>query len=142
MAYVIFDNNNNLIKIAANDSDRDSQNIVLSDHTIKSVSDSDFLEIRTRLKVITYDGTNVILTDHTQSFENEINLKEYLKDIISVASNFLKENESNSLYNPINEYKNYLESFDTSLLSFPYEKSIEQYCNENSLPFFHPLQIP
>ena len=135
MSYIIFNNNNELVKIAANDSDRDSQNIVLSDHTIQNVSDSDFLKIRTGVSTATYDGTSVTLTDNVMPSLSEIN-------VIIIASSFLEENKSNLLYTPINEYKNYLKNFDSSSLSFPSEKNLEQYCNENSLPFYHPLQIP
>jgi hypothetical protein len=142
MSYIIFNNNNELVKIAANDSDRDSQNIVLSDHTIQNVSDSDFLKIQTGVATATYDGTNVTLTDNVMSSVSEIHFKKYLENVILMASNFLEENKSNLLYTPINEYKNYLENFDSSSLSFPSEKNLEQYCNENSLPFYHPLQIP
>ena len=142
MSYIIFNNNNTLVKIAANDSDRDSQNIVLSDHTIQNVSDSDFLKIQTGVATATYDGTSVTLTDNVMPSLSETDFKEYLKVVIITALNFLEENKSNLLYTPINEYKNYLENFDSSSLSFPSEKTIEQYCNENSLPFYHPLQIP
>ena len=45
MSYLIFNSDNNIVKIASNDSDRDSQNIVLSDHSVVSVSDSDFLKM-------------------------------------------------------------------------------------------------
>tara|TARA_R110000803_G_scaffold8761_1_gene28194 strand:+ start:335 stop:763 length:429 start_codon:yes stop_codon:yes gene_type:complete len=142
MAYLIFNNTNSLVKIAANDSDRDSQNIVLSDHTVESISDSDFLKIRTGVATATYDGTSVTLTDNVIVSVSEIDFKKYLEQVIWVASNFLKENTSNSLYTSINQYKNYLENFDSSSLSFPYDKNIEQYCDENSIIFYHPLQIP
>ena len=143
MAYLIFNNDNHLIKIAANDSDRDSQNIVLSDHIVKSVSDSDFLKVRTDIATATYDGTNVTIVDQSNSFLNETQLKKQINNIINLASDFLKTNNNgNSLYNSINEYKLYLEDLDTSSFSFPYEKSIEQYCDENSITFYHPLQIP
>jgi len=142
MAYLIFNNDNHLIKIAANDSDRDSQNIVLSDHIVKSVSDSDFLKVRTDIATATYDGTNVTIVDQSTSFPNEAQLKKKINNVINLASDFLRTNQSNSLYNSINDYKLYLEDLDTSSFSFPYEKSIEQYCNENSITFYHPLQIP
>ena len=78
MSYIIFNNNNELVKIAANDSDRDSQNIVLSDHTIQNVSDSDFLKIRTGVSTATYDGTSVTLTDNVMpSLSNENSLPFY-----------------------------------------------------------------
>jgi hypothetical protein len=142
MGYLIFNNNNDLIKLAANDSDRDSQNIILSDHIVESVSDSDFLKIRKNEAIVIYDGTSVTVTDIATDSVDEIDFKNYLEQFILIASSFLKENKSNSLYTSINEYKNYLENFDSSSLSFPYDKNIEQHCDENSITFYHPLQIP
>tara|TARA_R110000787_G_scaffold251429_1_gene356908 strand:+ start:682 stop:1110 length:429 start_codon:yes stop_codon:yes gene_type:complete len=142
MAYLIFNSDNNIVKIAANDSDRDSLNIVLTDHTIKDVSDSDFLKIRTGAAVATYDGTNVAITDTGNITFDEAILKFIFKNLIKTITAFLENNQSNSLYVGINNYKEYLENFDTSTLTFPIEKSWEEYCNENSITFYHPLQIP
>lgn len=142
MAYLIFNSHNNIVKIASNDSDRDSLNIVLTDHTIKDVSDSDFLKIRTGAAVATYDGTNVTITDTGNTTFDETVLKFIFNDLIKTITAFLENNQSNSLYVGINNYKEYLENFDTSTLTFPVDKSWEEYCNENSITFYHPLQIP
>jgi len=143
MSYLIFNTDNNIVKIAANDSDRDSQNIILANYNVTDISDSDFLKIRTGAATATYDGTNVTITDSTGNFiENENDLKVILEQTISFISQFLNENEDNSLYSPLNNYKNYLKNFDTSSLTFPLNKSWEEYCNENSITFYHPLQIP
>ena len=147
MAYLIFNSDNNIVKIAASDSDRDSQNIVLAHHTVKDVSDSDFLKVRMGISIATYDGTNVTITDLTNmsinmSIENENQLKSTLKNIINIILNFSQNNQDNLLYNSLNNYKEYLENFDTSSLTFPVDKSWEHYCNENSITFYHPLQIP
>jgi len=142
MAYLIFNSDNNLIKIAANDSDRDSQNIVLSDHSVISVSDADFLKIKTNAAVATYDGTNVIITDISVTIETEEDLKITFKNIIKPITEFLENNQNNSFYVGLNNYKQYLENFNTSSITFPLEKSWEQYCSENSITCYHPLQIP
>ena len=147
MAYLIFNSDNNIVKIAASDSDRDSQNIVLAHHTVKDVSDSDFLKVRMGISIATYDGTNVTITDLTNmsinmSIENENQLKSTLKNITKTITDFIENNQGNLLYTGINNYKEYLKNFDTSSLTFPLNKSWEQYCNENSITFYHPLQIP
>ena len=141
MAYLIFNNDNNIVKIASSDLDRDSQNIVLADHTVRDVSDSDFLKVKTGAYV-TYDGTNVTITEIENSFSDEESLKVYLKNVVSTLTRFLSENNDNSLYIDLNNYKEYLETFDTSSVTFPLNKSWEKYCNENSITFYHPLQIP
>tara|TARA_R110000787_G_scaffold184096_1_gene295888 strand:+ start:729 stop:1151 length:423 start_codon:yes stop_codon:yes gene_type:complete len=140
MAYLIFNNNNDLVKIAANDSDRDSQNIVLSDHTVENVSDSDFLKIRTGVLIATYNGTNVTTTEFVVGSES--NLQKILNDRIKLLSPFIENNLNNPLYNSLNSYKEYLENFNISSITLPLNKTWEEYCNENSITFYHPLQIP
>jgi hypothetical protein len=141
MAYLIFNNNNDLVKIAANDSDRDSQNLILTQHSVVSVSDSDFLKVRTGASFASYDGTNATITE-AENYFNEESLKKYFENVVSLLNSFLSENMDNSLYVDMNNYKNYLLSFDTSSVTFPLNKSWEEYCNENSIVFYHPLQIP
>lgn len=141
MAYLIFNNNNDLVKIAANDSDRDSQNLILTQHSVVSVSDSDFLKVRTGASFASYDGTNATITE-AENYFNEESLKKYFENVVSLLNSFLSENMDNSLYDDMNNYKNYLLSFDTSSVTLPLNKSWEEYCNENSIVFYHPLQIP
>ena len=89
MAYLIFNSDNNLVKIAANDSDRDSQNIVLSDHSVVSISDADFLKVKTNASEATYDGTNVTITDISNPLiQTEEGLKITIQNIINTISNF------------------------------------------------------
>ena len=143
MTYLIFNSDNNIVRIASNNSDRDSQNMVLSNHSVVSVSDADFLKVRTNVAIATYDGTDVTITDLSDNFiESENDLKLIFKDIINIILNFSQNNQDNLLYNSLNNYKEYLENFDTSSLTFPVDKSWEHYCNENSITFYHPLQIP
>ena len=62
--------------------------------------------------------------------------------IIEEIKNFLDKNPSNGFYTRCNNYLNYLETLDYSSISFPIDKSWENYCEENSIPYLHPLQIP
>ena len=143
MAYLIFNNQNQLSKIAANDLERDSQNLILSDYSVVTVSDADFLKVKTGVVLTSYDGSNVSLTDHSDIIITDENmLKSIIQSILNSLEQFLKGNQDNSLYNSVNDYKSTLENFDTSLVTFPLNKTWEQYCNENSITFYNPLQIP
>jgi len=142
MAYLIFNSDNNIVKIAASDSDRDSQNLILSDHSVVSVSDVDFLKVKTGVVITSYDGTNVNFTDANGSLKDEMFLKSIFQNHLKQLKEFLKGNQKNALYNSLNDYKSTLEDFDTSSITFPLNKTWEQYCNENSITFYHPLQIP
>tara|TARA_R110000796_G_scaffold132230_2_gene247721 strand:- start:2425 stop:2853 length:429 start_codon:yes stop_codon:yes gene_type:complete len=142
MAYIIFNNANYLMNIAANDSDMNSLNIVLADNSEVSVSDTDFLKVKTGTYA-TYDGTNVTLIDQEFLFTNIPDLKSYLQEsVIKQITQFSQANMDNPLYTDLNNYKEYLENFDYSSVSFPLNISWEKYCEENSITFYHPLQIP
>ena len=66
----------------------------------------------------------------------------HFDNVIKSIKEFSKNNASNSLYTNLNNYKEYLETFDSSSVSFPLNKTWEKYCEENSITFYHPLQIP
>ena len=164
MAYAIFTSDNNLVHIAANDSDRDALNIMQSLCVIKDISDSNFTKLQLNTAGITYDGTNVTITDYDDgltraannlnrqvsdstkdkliNFGAQADLDGYLKNITDRLGDFVKNNSSNSMYTVCNNYLTYLNSLDTSSLSYPLGKSWEQYCTDNSISFVHPLQIP
>lgn len=145
MAYFIFENNN-LFKIAANDADKNSLNLSPT-AVVKTVSDTDFEEVRQQIKhVSSFDGTNISYdvfgTTGESGIINEDVLKANHKGVLDIINAFLKNNPSNSMYSAVNDYKNYLESFDYSSITYPIIVSWEKYCSDNSITFFHPLQIP
>jgi hypothetical protein len=144
MAYIIFNENNELVKIASNASDRDSLHLVLSNLSVTEVSDIDFLKIKKNMASVSYDGLTVTVTDFNEanSIETQSKLESYLKDIIKYISYYTNSNKNHLMYNEINSYKEYLENFDVNSLTFPLNKSWEEYCSDNSITFYHPLQIP
>mgnify|MGYP000144417776 FL=1 len=146
MAYVIFNNNNDLVQIAANDADKDSLNINLSDHSVQSISDSDFSEIRLNKTTAIFDGSTV--TNQLLSYPEytEATFKQAIESSIYRASCFVNvpSNQSNPMYTGIRQFLNDLEvlNLSTSSLTYPINKTLEEYCNENGITFYHPLQIP
>lgn len=144
MAYIIFNENNELVKIASNASDRDSLHLVLSNLSVTEVSDIDFLKIKKNMASVSYDGLTVTVTDFNEAniIETQSKLESYLKDIIKYISCYTNTNRNHLMYNEINSYKEYLENFDVNSLTFPLNKSWEEYCSDNSITFYHPLQIP
>tara|TARA_R110001592_G_scaffold318925_1_gene596191 strand:- start:2601 stop:3041 length:441 start_codon:yes stop_codon:yes gene_type:complete len=146
MTYLIFQNNN-LYKIAANENDKNSLN--LSDtSTSVEITESEFLEIRTGRKDVSYDGTNITYIDRYADPEAEIDpieaemLQAYHSGVIKLIDQFLESNPNNPMFSAITNYKTYLEGFDHSTLTYPMTQSWEKYCQDNSITYFHPLQIP
>ena len=65
-----------------------------------------------------------------------------IQDRVIAITHFLTNNESHPWHDAISEYKTALEAIDSSSITYPYKKTIEQYCEENSITYYHPLQIP
>ena len=139
MAHFIYDSDNNLVHIAANDSDKDNLNvdITASNATVKDVSEDQFNKIRLGQGFATLNNNNVELILWVEN-----SLKEYLNNVIQSLQDFVNENPSHPQASSMKTYEDTLRGFNTSSLTYPLEKSWETYCNENSITFYHPLQIP
>ena len=142
MAYFIF-HSDNLISIAANETDKNS--LPIPDvYTVKNVSDSDFLKVKKQIAGVSISGDNVVVTDYeSNGFNDEDGLQIYHKGILSRINEFLNAgNEDKSLHGAITTYKTVLEGFDTSTITYPMTQSWEEYCEDNSIAYVSPLQIP
>ena len=137
MGTLVFDNEERLIKIAANESDLNSLNIIIGDCTTNQPSDSDFENVRTNQSEATMSGGVVSFTNLDQ-----LVFDQYLQGIISDINNLAVANPSNAMLAQANSYKDTLEAFDTSTITYPLNSSWEKYCSDNSITFLHPLQIP
>lgn len=143
MAHLIFNNDGYLIKIAANDSDKSNLNITESVYDVRSVSDADFNNVRLHKKTAKVVDDAIVYEDLAWSFGTAEDLKTHFKNnVMWACDSFLATNPSHPMKNSVLSYKQYVNGFDTSLITFPFEKSWEEYCNENSITFYHPLQIP
>jgi hypothetical protein len=143
MGTLVFDSEERLIKIAANESDLNSLNIIISDCTTNQPSDSDFENVRTNQSEATMSGGVITYTNLDQlAFEQQSVLDEYLQEVISDINNLAVADPSNAMLAQANSYKDTLEAFDTSTISYPLNSSWEKYCSDNSITFLHPLQIP
>ena len=130
MAYFIF-NNNSLFRIAANDAHKNSLNINESDYVIKDVSDQDFNKVRLNKKTAKLVNDDIVLQDILVSSINEEELNQNIQLVSDEINRFSINNENNALHN-----------FDSSSVTYPFSKTWEEYCVDNSITFFHPLQIP
>ena len=129
--------------------DSDISNHAVNDiHTVVDLSDSDFNSVKLNQKHLTYSNNTFNLSDQGHSFVDEANLKTYLQIVIKNIDLFLMNNSSNAMYNDLKTYKEFCENFNATdydgntIMTFPYNKSWDEYCNDNSITFFHTLQIP
>lgn len=145
MAYLIVNSDGFLYKIAANDTDKNNLNCDISMFTTLDISDDDFLKIKQELVRVNISDGSATITERDISVYsiNENNLKKQHENILLSLNNFLNSNNSsNSFYDNCLSYKNYLETFDYSTITFPLTKTWEKYCEDNSITYLHTLQIP
>ena len=98
MAYFIY-NENNIIYIAANDSDKNCLPLIDS-YTVKDVSDSDFEKVKKQTSQTYLNGDNVVIEDCEQTasrYENENDLKSYHENIIAKINVFLSVSSNSSI---------------------------------------------
>lgn len=157
MAYLIFDKNKDneigsIISMAENETDRDNLNIFLDTAKVITIDTETFQNIQLSKKtVLSYNGDTVTYADKEVSDEeglklNGFKIKEDLEDYINSnierINQFLNNNESHPDYSKWNSYKSQLQALDLDSITFPLNKSLEQYFVENSQTILNPLQIP
>ena len=142
MAKAYFNNDGNVVKIST-DSDASNLNLNVDNHTVENISDSDFNSLRQRSKIVSLSGDSVTFEDASVTYDNQDQLSDYLNNnLIPIMDQFLQNNESNGMYDAINNYKNICKNTDLSTITYPLNSSWEKYCEDNSITYYHPLQIP
>jgi len=149
MAYFIFNKNSDkingsLCKIAENKSDLDNLNIIQSNYKIIEVSQNNFNDVKYIIKqILNYDGNTVNYLD----FEHKgpVDKNSFLKEI-NVCKNaikqFLDADKEHPFYNKWNDYYNQLNSLNLDTITYPLNKSLEQYFNDLGQPSLNILQLP
>jgi len=155
MAYVII-SNNQIYRIASNETEKNELNINQNDYIVKDISDADFLRIKKddvytsfandTLTITNKDEDNTIIGATPEEIKEESIkfLKQYHEELIKLFDVFLigENNSSKSLYSTIQSYRDYLSNFNYDSLTYPLNKTWEQYCHDNSISYISPLQIP
>jgi hypothetical protein len=125
MAYLIF-NGNDLYKIASSD-EKVHMNIEDVYYNVKTVSDSDFDNVRKNKKSAKLSGDSVVYEDIVTLFINEESLQKHINEIVAQLEIFLESNPDNPMYSGLETYKNVLLSQDLSSITYPLNKTWEEY---------------
>lgn len=148
MAYIIFSGaSKEILKIAANDSDKDNLHFIRDVDIVKNISDADFEKIKLNHAYGTLVNDNVVLTDLIgRKFASSNELDMYIDNIKTIANAFLEANPSHPKFTEVNNYVTALNGVNTSSIipdeNTPLEMTWEKYCQDNGITFLHPLQIP
>jgi hypothetical protein len=147
MSFFIFQKNNDAIqglyKIAENNDDLNSLNIIQSDYIIKEDSQLNFEAVKLGTKKIEgFQNNQIIYIDYIINFNSKIELKNYIDNFLGLIENFKKNNSSHKLFDRWNNYYNQLNSLNLNNITYPLNKSLEQHLKDSNQPFFNILQLP
>jgi hypothetical protein len=148
MAYFVFIKNldnleSSIYRIAENQSDLNNLNIIQSDYKIIEDSQENFNAVKFGLKsILKYNGETIIFNDEIPIIKNKSSLTPYINFFKEKINNYLKNNKNHALYNRWNDYYNQLNNLNVDSITYPLNKSLEQYFNDLGQPSFHILQLP
>ena len=148
MAFFIFIKNKDnipgcLYKIAENISDLNNLNIMQSDYKIIEDSAENFNAVKLQTKIIEkYNAETIFYQNNNLSFSKKIILETIINYEKDTISNFLKNNPNHPLFNRWNDYLNQLNNLNLDSITYPLNKSLEQYFNDLGQPSLNILQLP
>jgi hypothetical protein len=148
MAYFIFQKNfdnleGSLYRIAENQSDLNNFNIIQSDYKIIEDSQINFNFVKFGTKSISkYNDNEITYIDTNVIFKNKNHLQLYVNNLKNTIKLFLDNNTNHSSFNVWNTYYNQLNSLNLDSITYPLNKSLEQYFNDLGQPSYSILQLP
>jgi hypothetical protein len=147
MAYFIFLNLNNiegtLHKIAETENDLNNLNIIKSDYKIIEDTQENFDAIKLGTKdVVKFNNNLITYLDKTVVYSNKELLKNYVENFKKSITSFKDNNLNNPSFNLWNNYYNQLNSLNLNSISYPLNKSLEQYFKDQGQTSLSPLQLP
>ena len=146
MAYAIT-YNNNLLRIAENETEKNELTAINTPHTEINISDSDFALIKQNNATWVIDGSSMTISEQSEpgSMADAEALHVYLKDVREsinlLTANANASTQSKTLYTQFVNYNNYLNTFDTSTVTYPII-TWEKYCQDNGITYLNLLQLP
>jgi hypothetical protein len=147
MAYFIFLNQDNidgtLHKIAETENDLNNLNIIKSDYKIIEDTQENFDAVKFGTKdAIKFNNNLITYINKTVKYNNKELLKEYVECIKKGITAFKDNNLNKPSFNLWNNYYNQLNSLNLNSISYPLNKSLEQYLSDLGQTSLSPLQLP
>ena len=148
MAYFIFLKNldnieGTLYKIAENQSDLNNLNIINSDYKIIEDSQYTFDQIKFGSKVpVSYNNNIITYIDTTILFTDKKSLQNYIDNFKKEIKQFTDNNSNHPSFSLWNNYYTQLNNLNLDSITYPLNKSLEQYFNDLGQTSLNTLQIP
>jgi hypothetical protein len=132
-----------IYRIAENNTDLNNLNIIKSDYKIIEDTQENFQAVKFRTKYpMTHNNVSISYEDLNISFYSERELKNYIENTKYHIDFFLNANLNHPSYNLWKNYKNQINNLNLSNITYPLNKSLEQYFNDLGQPSLNPLQLP
>jgi hypothetical protein len=148
MSYFIFLKELNNIegsfyKIAENLSDLNNLNINKSDYKIIEDTQDNFNAVKFGTKIpLKFNDDLITFLDINSLIKNKLTLEIQIKNKVEIIKQFLDNNSNHPLFNQWNNYLNQLNNLNLDSITYPLNKSLEQYFNDLGQPSFNILQLP
>jgi hypothetical protein len=148
MSYIIFKKNSEnltgvVYKIAENESDLNNINFIKLEHEIIEISEQDFINIKYYKKAnAKYNNKTVFLEDFELVFKEKKDLLIYVNNFKNLIKVYLDNNSSHILFSKWNNYYNQLNNLNLDNITYPLNKSLEEYFNDLGQTSLNPLQLP
>ena len=158
MAYIIFNNEGSLLRIAANDTDKNNLGYDYTENPAKSVTQDEFNRIKWDTHTCSLNNDNISWVENVQnvtqdqvndsgvkgsvSIKDATELQKYINFVRDSIAHFLKTDPLHVMYANIRTYDSFLKDFDVNSVTYPINSSWEKYCEDNGITCFHPLQVP
>ncbi len=148
MSYFIFGKNldnisGTLYKIAENQSDLNNLNTTLSIYHIIEDSQSNFNLVKLGNKIADkYNNNTITYIDQTFLFDNKNDVQNYVNNLKKQIKQFTDNNPNHQLLSRWNDYYNQLNNLNLDSITYPLNKSLEQYFNDSGQPSYNILQLP
>ena len=148
MAYFLFSKNSENLegyfyKIAENQNDLNNLNIDQLNYKIIEDTQDNFNSVKLNTNcVIKYNNDSIIYENLIITFKNKEFLKTYIDNFNKEIKQFIDNNPNHSLLNKWNNYYNQLNNLNLDNITYPLNKSLEQYFNDLGQTSLNPLQLP
>jgi hypothetical protein len=148
MAYFIFGKDlegvlGTISRIAENQNDLNNLNIRKEDYKIIEDSQDNFNQVKLGTKYPEKYNNNIITyVDFKRNFNDKNSVKFYIKNFTNQINDFLELNKQHPDFNKWNNYLNQLNSLNINDITYPLNKSLEQYFQDIGQPSLSPLQLP
>jgi hypothetical protein len=147
MAFFIFNHleisEGNIYRIAENNTDLNNLNIIKLDYKIIEDTQENFQAVKLGVKFPrTHNNVSIVYENLNIFFSSEDNLKSYINNLNYQIKNFLRANLNHPSYNLWNNYLDQINTLNLNSITYPLNKSLEQYFNDLGQPSLNTLQLP